>query len=879
MRTRLSTFVCLLFLLAGSCAFASETRRCVLLPRESPPKLMDARGAAERDAHRSALVQSLRRESAEAAAPVATRLRAAGARDLRLHWGAGVLCASADATAWDALARARFEVFEDRALPDAMLDDDGVPNGNVPPENPLVALRVPELWARGLTGDGVVVALIDTGIDAEHPDLAHALWVNEDEVPDNGIDDDGNGFVDDVHGWNFSISSPDIADSTGHGTRSAGLLAGNGASGRQTGAAPGARLMIVRRGGTQELFWAASDYAIANGARVISQSSSWKHVVKPEYSAWRRQLETELAAGVLRINSGGNTGTQTGDNPVPYNLAAPANCPPPWHHPDQNPKAGVSSVLAIGNVDAESHAIAATSPYGPSEWTDIQAHHDPAYPHTIDPAHRDYPVWDGSPGLGKPDLVAPGDGSLSTKRGGGYENYDGTSAATPRVAGIAALLLHAAPDATPAALAEALLTNARDLGPAGRDLRYGAGLVDALAAYEALGPALRLSAHVLHDEAPPRGDGDGGVDEGEIARLELTVENLAGVPADDVELLVRGVAQVEVRDPYAWLGTVSASGIAGTSAPHLAVSFPAGSCAKDAELEVEIRSAGGRRVERLVVAIGTETRTPLIDTGFESGAGFSVEGDASAGAWVRAVPVGTLDGGLPANPSADHGAPPDSHAYVTGNGPSSPDAADVDAGETRLSSPPVDASGFARVELSYHRWFFGDDPAGGDRYRVEASPDGTSWTTLEELAAADNAWRRRDVPLSAWLTPGASTTLRFAVSDAGADHTVEGGLDDVALVGIDLACTPYAMPGTAPDAVGASLRLAPAPGGHLALRWDAPSASGGVDPEQGYRVLRSTRVDGGHTERARPVDTRHVELDGMSAAEPLVTFLVESITP
>ncbi|MDQ7008322.1 MAG: S8 family serine peptidase [Acidobacteriota bacterium] len=832
---------------------------------------------------RRRLVDDLRRETALAARDVLARLAAAGAENVRVLWGPSVVCAHADDGAWREVAALPTveAVFADPPRGDAEIDDQGEgPNRGVPPEPPLVALRVPEVWDRGLTGRGVVVALIDTGVDFSHPDLADHLWVNEDEIPGNGIDDDGNGYVDDDRGWNFSSNDNDPSDLSGHGTKSAGLIAGDGSAGKQTGVAPDATLMVLRRGSTQSAMWEASQYAVDNGAAIISQSSSWKWSFSPDYASWRRQAEVELAAGVLHVNSAGNTGAALDAEPVPYNVAAPANCPPPWHHPEQTPQEGLASVLAVGNVDARSLSIAVTSAHGPSEWTDIKAHRDASYPFDMPPGYRDYPTWDGSPGLGKPDLVAPGDNSTTTALGGGYVSYGGTSAAAPRVAGIAALMLQAVPGASPAEVARALLETAVDKGPAGRDNRFGAGFPDALAATSALGPPLEVRVVEVIDPGPPRGDGDGAADEGEIDRLRVEVANTSSSTLTDVEVLLGAGSEVQVRDGYQWIGAIGPQATASTVAPHLSAEFGPGTCARRVRLEVEVREGGRRRIEAVFVPVGTETREDLIATEFEQAAGFTVSGTATAGAWVRQVPVGTLHGGTAANPGQDHSADPGTVAWVSGNGPTDPLAADVDAGRTVLTSPAVDASVHGELELVFHRWFYGADAGGEDRYLVEASADGTDWTLVEEITATENRWRRRRIVLSDLMTPSATTSVRFLVEDAGGEDVVEGGLDDLTLTGISLDCQPWSIAADpAPDAVGATVRLARAPGGHIEVSWDPPSAAGGRDPELGYRVQRSTAAQGPFSTVGRPVLESFTDVDAAAPTPALYFYRVESIQP
>ena len=84
------------------------------------------------------------------------------------------------------------------------------------------SINAPEAWAQGYTGQGVVVAVVDTGVDMNHPDLVSQIWVNPGEIAGNGIDDDHNGYVDDRSGWDFSAGDNNPDDGNGHGTHVAG---------------------------------------------------------------------------------------------------------------------------------------------------------------------------------------------------------------------------------------------------------------------------------------------------------------------------------------------------------------------------------------------------------------------------------------------------------------------------------------------------------------------------------------------------------------------------------------------------------------------------------------------------------------------------------
>lgn len=123
----------------------------------------------------------------------------------------------------------------------------------------------------------VVVAVIDTGVDYNHADLQQNIWINKGEIPDNGIDDDGNGYVDDVYGWNFVSSNNDPMDDNGHGTHVAGIIGAANNDFGVTGIAYNSKIMAIKAGNSSGNFKnsdiaSAINYAYANGADVINMS-------------------------------------------------------------------------------------------------------------------------------------------------------------------------------------------------------------------------------------------------------------------------------------------------------------------------------------------------------------------------------------------------------------------------------------------------------------------------------------------------------------------------------------------------------------------------------------------------------------------------------
>jgi subtilisin family serine protease len=340
----------------------------------------------------------------------------------------------------------------------------------------------PELWAQGVDGSGILVAMMDSGAALQHPDLSPNLWRNPGETgfdedgadkASNEIDDDSNGYIDDVVGWNFEDKNNNPEDLSGHGSQTAGIVGGAGTNGTQTGVARRATLMILRTCCHQaaEIFesatWEAMQYALKNGARVISMSLSVKPASDPSYAKWRRADEVVLAAGVVHITSTGNLGS--GDEP--HNIGAPSTNPPPWFHPSQSSTGGKTAVITVGATDQE-NAPRFYSSTGPVTWEDIDG-------------YRDFLFAAGTQsGLMKPELCAPSEVPSTSMDGHSYtKKFGGTSSATPHVAGVAALVLSAKPDLSPAQLLEALEMSAVKVGGEFTN-RCGAGRVDAGAAVE-----------------------------------------------------------------------------------------------------------------------------------------------------------------------------------------------------------------------------------------------------------------------------------------------------------------------------------------------------------------------------------------------------------
>lgn len=488
LRTSLALVAALVAIGSPGLSASSRASLDVVVHLDLPP-----RPVLSGEESRERVVALLRARALSSAGPALRLLEESGAEGVRLIWAAGALRARIAPALVDELASlpgVRSVRPELRLPADAAGDgDQSGPSPTSPRNQSLTLLGVEALWAEGYTGKGVVIALVDTGAEWTHPDLADHVWVNPGEVDGDGSDNDGNGFVDDVRGWDFLENDPDPQDVIGHGTAMAGVALGDGSGGLQTGVAPDAELMVLRRGSTQSSIWEAFQYAIDEGAQILlhGYTISWDALDRADFAAWREVSDNLLLAGMVHVNSAGNDGNQQGANPVPYNVGAPGNCPPPALLDEQTLLGGVSGTIAVGNVKTPGGGLANSSARGPSEWVDIQEEVDPSYPHEMPPEYRDYPFEGGAQqGLLKPELSAYGDGTESAAPGGGYASFEGTSAASAHVAGIVALLLELDPVATPAELARALYEGAEDRGAPGWDAGYGVGIAHAFRAAEAL---------------------------------------------------------------------------------------------------------------------------------------------------------------------------------------------------------------------------------------------------------------------------------------------------------------------------------------------------------------------------------------------------------
>lgn len=322
-----------------------------------------------------------------------------------------------------------------------------IPNDSLYPQQwPLDHLRMTQAWDIEKGNPQVIVGIIDTGIDYLHEDLAGQLWVNAtedlnsngklDSTDINGIDDDGNGYVDDVIGWDFTDAPafPDGGDYLnpdnnpmdeypgGHGTPIAGIVSAvtDNLTGI-AGIAPGAKLMALRAG-TSTGFLEEDDvaeailYAVENGCKIINMSFGdvvYSHLIKDA-------VDYGVNNGVIFVASAGNSGNNV------------------LHFP-----AGYDETIAVGATNID-RSLAPFSNFG-----------------------------------SKIEVVAPGQDIISTSNGGEYSYFNGTSFSAPMVSGVLALLWSQDVEASSERIRSRLISGCTDLGVPGWDGFFGNGLINA----------------------------------------------------------------------------------------------------------------------------------------------------------------------------------------------------------------------------------------------------------------------------------------------------------------------------------------------------------------------------------------------------------------
>jgi hypothetical protein len=278
------------------------------------------------------------------------------------------------------------------------------------------------------SGEGVTIAIIDSGFDLDHPDYYKNIWINSKEIPNNGIDDDSNGLIDDVRGWDFAYGDNNVdsqinQEITSHGTNMAGILARY---------SPNVTIMTIRFIDSSGSFLPSEtetklpnciNYAVKNGANVILLALGQKD---PMSTNTANAIINAYENNITIVSSAGNSNSNSIFYPSYY-----------------------SNVISVGSVDAT---------YSRSIWDST---HGSNYGPQI-------------------DFVAPGTRIKTSDLQGSETDVDGTSASTAIVSSLVSLIYELNPDVTPFNIRSLLKNTSKDIGDLGFDNYFGYGLVDFL---------------------------------------------------------------------------------------------------------------------------------------------------------------------------------------------------------------------------------------------------------------------------------------------------------------------------------------------------------------------------------------------------------------
>lgn len=363
---------------------------------------------------------------------------------------------------------------------------------------------------------GIVVAVIDTGVDFDHEDLKNNMWTNQGEVPGDGIDNDKNGYVDDYYGVNIVAKKGNGDDDHGHGTHVAGIIAAGNNNVGVVGLAYNTKIMAIKAGQASGYFLntdvcKAIDYARENGADVINMSFGSTATTIAVQDA----LEEAYTHSVL-VAAAGNDGAN--NEPTPTNpIAKP--CYP----------AAYSFVLGVMAVDDFGTEASFTN-------YDVYGFNSVEY-----------------------ELYAPGNAITSTIPNDKYATWNGTSMAAPIVSAMAAVLrsVYSDPDMYPTKfiygqLASTSERHAECLDPkvhGMHNLPQIANLYDAL--YKMPKPDVSLSEYKTFDtsDIDKNNNGDGTIDSGETISLGFELRNRWGMSEDTI-VTIDAISQADIPNPY-----------------------------------------------------------------------------------------------------------------------------------------------------------------------------------------------------------------------------------------------------------------------------------------------------------------------------------------
>jgi len=581
-------------------------------------------------------------------------------------------------------------------------------------------VNTPQAWDIQTGSDTVVIAIIDTGVDTDHPDLVQNLWNNPGEIPGNSIDDDGNGKIDDVYGWDFTQNDADVNhewnwhpyNAEDHGTHCAGIAAGvtNNLIGI-AGASHHSKIM------TCKIFPYLNDAAAANA--IIYAADNGAHVISNSWGGGGSSATIQAAIlharntrGSMVLFASGNDGTSTP------------------HYPGAN-----DGVICVGATNS-SDGRASFSNYG--SWVDVCA-----------------------PGTSIYSCVDPDNPSHNNQ----YEAWDGTSMATPLAAGIAALVKSHFPAITVDAWEQRLL-DGDDIGNVQMGLR-----VNALKALTAFNLSHTALGNTLDAANPYDVTAETFAEAG--AALSLTLYYaISGGDFTSVEmsetLSNNWTAQIPAQEP----GSIVEYYIAASDDDGNVVTHP--HSAPEIPHFFLVGAASGFPTLFFDDA-ETDQGWSLGIAGDDATAGVWVR-EEPIGTWEGGSPVQPDDDHTLAGTQCFVTG----NAAFTG---SNSGAGDVDGGRTTLQSPVYAIPPGVSPVISYWRWYSNDlgDTPGQDSWVVQVRDQNNIWVDLENTTSSANSWTQSLFLAKHFFDQPSQLQFRFIAEDQPGGSLVEAAVDDFRL--------------------------------------------------------------------------------------------------
>jgi serine protease len=376
----------------------------------------------------------------------------------------------------------------------------------------LQQISAPQAWSISLGDTTVVIGIVDTGVQWDHPDLAANIWINTKEIPDNGIDDDHNGYIDDYRGWDFGglVGTPDNnpkEDNPYHGTHVAGIasaITNNGVGIASIGskcklmAVKGAQDNIKDNNGNPYISYGYEGivYAIDNGVNIIN--CSWGG---SGYSRAAQEIVNyAISKGVLIVASAGNSGTTDIQYP-----------------------AGYDGVLSVASVD-QSDTRSSFTTYG--YWVDV---------------------------------CSPGENIYSTWMPNAYQYLSGTSMSSPLAAGLAGLVKSYFPNMLPIQVGEQIRVNCDNIDNLNPNdiLKLGGGRINAFKALSNKNSiAVRQYSYAFTDNTSG-GNNDGIFTPGEEIQIDVKFRNILSPTSNLIVNLQCPTGYVTLENPTINMGSMN----------------------------------------------------------------------------------------------------------------------------------------------------------------------------------------------------------------------------------------------------------------------------------------------------------------------------------